>query len=122
MALEARANSTRRLCHRTFNRRAADKLRRLPECTPDAPQAWTKLSPSACDSYERAKAKRQHLYGLSSDRFDANKTVSVDDWSVSAGHMHDGQRTVGGYHHNGSGVNRFYLKHTKIARARASAF
>ena len=39
--------------------------------------------------------------------------VSVDDWSVSAGHMHGGQRTVGGYHHNGSGVNIFYLKHTK---------
>ena len=51
--------------YRTFNGRAADKLRHLPECTPDASQAWMKLSLSACDSCERAKAKRQHLYDSS---------------------------------------------------------
>ena len=99
--------------HRTFNGRSTEALRHLPEVAPDAPPAWGKLEKRACDPCERAKAKRVPLTGSAGDRFDASKTVSCDDWSVSVGHMHGGQQVVGGYHHNGSGLNRFYLKHTK---------
>ena len=99
--------------HRTFNGRSTEALRHLPDVAPDAPQTWRRLEKRACDPCEQAKAKRVHLTGSAGDRFDANKTVSCDDWSVSIGHMHGGQQVVGGYHHNGSGLNRFYLKQTK---------
>ena len=99
--------------HRTFNGRSAEALRHLPDVAPDAPQSWRKMEKRACDPCETAKAKRVPLTGSAGARFDANKTVSCDDWSVSVGHMHGGQQVVGGYHHNGSGLNRFYLKHTK---------
>ena len=99
--------------HRTFNGRSADVLKHLPECTPDAPAAWRDIPSGACDPCEMAKAKRVPLTGSAGQLSDANATVAIDDWEVSVGHIHGGQRIVGGYHHNGSGVNRFYLKKTK---------
>ena len=103
--------------HRTFNGRSADVLRHLPECTPDAPSVWGEMSKElgghACDECERAKAKRVPLTGSAGLRSDANNTVAIDDWEVSVGHIHGGQKVVGGYHHNGSGVNRYYLKKSK---------
>ena len=103
--------------HRTFNGRSADVLRHLPECTPDAPSIWNEMFKEvgghACDECERAKAKRVHLTGSAGLQSDADSTVAIDDWEVSVGHIHGGQRVVGGYHHNGSGVNRYYLKKTK---------
>ena len=99
--------------HRTFNARSSDVLKHLPECTPDAPSVWSEMAGGACDPCETAKAKRVPLTGSAGMQFDANNTVAIDDWEVSVGHIHGGQRIVGGYHHNGSGVNRFYLKKTK---------
>jgi len=99
--------------HHTFNARSPDVLKHLPECTPDAPSVWSGMTGGACDPCETAKAKRVPLTGSAGMQFDANNTVALDDWEVSVGHIHGGQRIVGGYHHNGSGVNRFYLKKTK---------
>ena len=53
----------------------------------------------ACDECERAKAKRVHLTGSAGLQSDANSTVAIDDWEVSVGHIHGGQKVVGGAAH-----------------------
>ena len=83
--------------HNRFNHRPAATLRKLPDCTTDAPASWRSLSMEPCESCLEANSDK-----LSSTKHvpprDEPGHFSFDTYSIGVNHVHGGHPYVFGAH------------------------